>query len=226
MSAIEAVAEAIHRAFDHTPSDDVFGDCARAAVAALAAQGDITDEQIVEATTYTHASAFQHAASVEAVRALLARQAAVHAADYDPEHPCPDSGQFTATCRYYARAEAAEARVAELEAWAEDAIRDRERAVAAEAEVKRLERWINESGVMESQAEVTALRATVDRVRALLPKPGTYIGSPGVVMAHDLEIALADPKAAVSDDVAQAWAELADYADEALRRKADPKGDA
>jgi hypothetical protein len=92
-----AVASAIQRAFDHTPSDDVFGDCARAAIAAIAAQGDVTDEQIIalvvevcaaerdpEAPPVTDAVRFAFEGGAERMAeqfpALLARQAAVHAA--------------------------------------------------------------------------------------------------------------------------------------------------
>jgi hypothetical protein len=79
MNAIEAVAEAIHRAFDHTPSDDVFGDCARAAINALAAQGDITDEQIADIVDPKRERPIIAEQQIAEFRALLARQAAVHA---------------------------------------------------------------------------------------------------------------------------------------------------
>lgn len=74
-------------------------------------------------------------------------------AEYDPEHPCPDNGQFTATCRYYERAKTAEARAASAEAiiaeWADSELDLMPRVRAAEAEAKLLrERLavINERG--------------------------------------------------------------------------------
>lgn len=78
MNTIEAVAEAILAAkgFLHpTPAERLIAQAdARAAVAALAAQGDITPQQIRQAVISDYATI-----GTGAVTALLARQAAVHA---------------------------------------------------------------------------------------------------------------------------------------------------
>jgi chromosome segregation ATPase len=238
MSAIEAVAEAIKRHLNEGPEPRWTTEAiARAAVAALAAQGDITDEQIIDAVPiYTTDEQY-----LAAVRALLARQAAVHAtreaqliegfsgswnaraetaeariADYKErlDHACE------AAAWQQSKREAAEARIAELEAAnaqhqvAAERLQvlsvSQARAEAAEARVAELEA-IERNLAEQNQAlrdsfptmrsENAALRATVERVRALRDEvradaKNWMTGDRGryMIRADALDAALADPK--------------------------------
>lgn len=105
MDTIEAVATAL----DTGVHVDDAERAARIAVETMAAQGDITDEQIAEAVEQAlYPAPTYRLDAIEAVRALLARQAAVHATQVE------GFGQRL-NLAHYAHQEA-KARVVELEA--------------------------------------------------------------------------------------------------------------
>jgi hypothetical protein len=154
----------------------------RAAVAALAAQGDITDEQIASAIDLCPCGECRRAneQQIATVRALLARQAAVHATqviEREVEHRAILVRAEAAEARIVAdaalantmilesdaRAEAAEARVAELTEQLRLTNVDQ---LAAEARVAELEKY---EGIADSyHQQVAALDVEVGRLEALL----------------------------------------------------------
>jgi hypothetical protein len=230
MNAIEAVAEAIWNA--RFPGDMTWAeaaddqhtfiqrlvnevtDQARAAIAALAAQGDITDDEIAEAFRQSGAESAAAAVCSEfcampgcdcessakseliaAVRALLARQAAVHATEVE-------GFEQRLNLAHYAYQEA-KARVAEAELNARSMTEAYQAASASlaranqavEAMDKNFDRQEAETeSVLDGlRAENAALRATVERVRALCGAPTDHLPFAAVMVA-DLRAALADPK--------------------------------
>ncbi len=195
MDAIEAVAEAICKNAGRVDWGGVRPeDAARAAVAALAAQGDITDEQLAQAcergdkTWWDTASPgkptrskYDHMA--DELRPILARQAAVHA---------------TREAELVEENERLELGVAQ---WERNEQIAHARAEAAEAEAAAR---LDEIAGCHAHAatlvdKIAALSATVERVTELAeatgmdPRVFVHAGMRAVIQSS-IRAALADPK--------------------------------
>jgi hypothetical protein len=206
VSAIEAVAEAIREAYlNDIKVGAVYEPLARAAVAAIAAQGDITDEQIMDAVpVYTTDAQY-----LVAVRALLARQSAVHATreaereakwvKWAEDHKNDGMGELLAAEMKHDRL------IESQQRWIEDCRRERTAREAAEARVAELEAatpmydprylFAEQQRRERAEAEVTALRATVERVTALCDESERRDDNAvGLLSTFKVRAALSDPK--------------------------------
>jgi hypothetical protein len=239
------VAEAIRRSREFQAGAafgvpaDAYVECAagmaRAAVDALAGMGDVTDEQIVEAIRdvewdWEHSAPDERAPHVAAaVRALIAEARATdqaRIAELEGRIGAAHGSRAGELIGLRLRAEAAESRIAELEAEVRE----------SDAEVAGL------MDRLESEWErADALRATVERVQALCAdaeaQPPTEV-MPVNGLSKLIHAALADPRErdlgvwtqeqvdSINERAARREAALAPLIDDGDSALADPKEDA